>query len=70
MELFSHAHPTPDEMELYAMHKAVECIVDRIEEHLLVCEHCRCELDDVEQQIRIMRIVLREHDRASSKAIQ
>ena len=46
-------------MELYAMHKAAEPIVADIEEHLLVCGKCRSELDGVEQQIRVMRIVLR-----------
>lgn len=66
MQLFSHKHPTDDEMELYAMHKAVEPAVEKIEEHLLLCESCRGELDAVLQQIRVMRIVLRECGVSSS----
>jgi hypothetical protein len=59
MEFLTHTHPTQDDMELYAMHRAAEPILDSIEEHLLVCRSCRCELDTVEQQIRVMRIALR-----------
>jgi predicted anti-sigma-YlaC factor YlaD len=62
MDFLTHPHPTQDEMELYAMHKAAEPVISDIEEHLLVCEKCRCELDSVEQQIRVMRIVLRDSE--------
>jgi hypothetical protein len=60
MEYPNYTHPTEDEMELYAMHKAAEPVVENIEEHLLLCERCRSELDEVELKIRVLRIVLRE----------
>lgn len=56
---FSH-HPSADDLEEYALGRAGEAQAEPIEEHLLLCEVCRELLDEIEQQIRVLRIVLRE----------
>lgn len=35
-------------------------VLDSIEEHLLICESCRGSLDEIEQDLRVLRICLRE----------
>ena len=60
MPLVTDPHPAEDDIELYAMHRTNERIVERIEEHLLICASCRSALDEVEREIRTMRIILRD----------
>lgn len=61
MTSFLKTHPTMDDLEYYSMnHQRNDRPIEAVEEHLLVCEDCRCKLDEVEQEIRVLKIVLRE----------
>ncbi len=62
MELTIESHPSLDDLELYVTGRPDENTTERVEEHLLVCESCRCALDEIEQEIRVLRIVLRGID--------
>lgn len=53
-------HVSHDDLELYVLHRASAQVVEIVEEHLLVCEQCRCALDELEQELRVLRIYLRE----------
>lgn len=55
-----NCHVSRDDLELYAMERASGDLLDTVEEHLLVCEHCRRSLDEVEQELRLLRVCLRE----------
>lgn len=57
-----NCHISPDDLELYAMRRASNDLVEQVEEHLLICEACRCALDEEEQELRVLRIFLREAD--------
>jgi hypothetical protein len=61
MNFLFHLHPTADDLEEYSrtQHESNR-FIEKVEEHLLICAPCRCKLDEVEQEIRVLRIVLRE----------
>jgi hypothetical protein len=48
-------HLNPDELEEYAMNRTSEAAGARIEEHLLICEPCRHELDRADAFVSAMR---------------
>jgi predicted anti-sigma-YlaC factor YlaD len=61
MKSFLNTHPTMDDLEYYSMnHQRNDNLIEAVEEHLLICENCRCNLDEVEQEVRVLKIVLRE----------
>jgi hypothetical protein len=46
-------HPLSDELEAYAIGSASDAALDRVEEHLLICEWCRIELALSDQYFRV-----------------
>src|SRR5437870_4898761 len=50
-----HCHLNPDDLERYATGRASEEEAARCEEHLLVCEACRVELENTESFARSIR---------------
>jgi hypothetical protein len=61
MNFLFHFHPTPADLEEYSgTHHDNNRFIEKIEEHLLLCEPCRGKLDEIEQDIRVLRIVLRQ----------
>jgi hypothetical protein len=66
MNFLFNLHPTPDDLEEYSrtQHDGNR-FTEKVEEHLLICKPCRCRLDEVEQEIRVLRIVLREAEACS-----
>ena len=53
-------HISGDSLEQYALGQLREPDLAIVEEHLLVCEHCRARLADVDAFIRAMRDAARE----------
>jgi hypothetical protein len=42
--MFEDGHPVRDELEAYAMGRPAAVDLERIEIHLLICEHCQREV--------------------------
>ena len=51
----THRHMDTEEMERYSLGKLGLSDVERIEEHLLVCEQCRRQLEETELYVKAMR---------------
>ena len=61
MKSLFHTHPSLDDLEYYSgNHHRDDALIESVEEHLLLCEQCRFTLDQLEQEIRVLKIVLRE----------
>jgi hypothetical protein len=43
-----HRHMGPEELERYSLGNSAPAETARVEEHLLVCEQCRCKLEETE----------------------
>ena len=52
-------HESDDQLELYALDRLSEEAVERVEEHLIVCEPCRMRLEDIGAFALSMRKTLR-----------
>ena len=48
-------HPTSGELEAYSLGSASDATLDKVEQHLLICERCRIELALSEQYIWAMK---------------
>jgi len=53
--VFADDHPNRDELEAYAMSQLSEPDLERIETHLLRCEHCQDALSQADEYIRSIR---------------
>ena len=51
-------HQTEEELELYSLGCLPELCVEAVEKHLLVCDSCRQELDDIETFALAMRTAI------------
>jgi len=54
------AHPSDDELELYSLGRLEEEQRNTIEEHLLVCESCRKQVEEFDEFAAAMRVALLE----------
>ncbi len=52
-------HISEEDLEAYALRRTDEYLTDAIEDHLLVCPFCRLALDELEDDIDLMRSALR-----------
>jgi hypothetical protein len=52
-------HETDEQLELFALDRLPEAVVERIEEHLMICDSCRMRLEDIAQFAHSMRSALR-----------
>ncbi len=52
------SHATEESLEAYALNRAGALQTERLEEHLLICEHCCVALTAVDQEIQVMRLAL------------
>lgn len=59
MQIEFNAHLTSNELETYFLGHASAATVEQVEEHLILCEHCRSKLEETEMEIRVLRIALR-----------
>lgn len=48
-------HPSFDELEAYSLGLASDASLDKVEEHLLICEQCRIELTLSDQYVRAVK---------------
>src|ERR1700693_1102972 len=48
-------HPSFDELEAYSLGSTSDAGLDKVEEHLLICEQCRIELTLSDQYVRALR---------------
>jgi hypothetical protein len=48
-------HPSSDELEAYSLGSTSDAALDKVEEHLLICERCRIELALSEQYLWAMK---------------
>jgi anti-sigma factor RsiW len=55
-----HGHLSDDLIEDYALKRLNEALTAEVEEHLLICERCRCRLQVAERYIDEMRRGLRK----------
>ena len=62
MELTFESHPPSEDFDDYAMGTVSPTRLEAFEEHLLVCDGCRFRLDETEEDLRVLRIVLRAYD--------
>lgn len=53
-------HLSQDDLERYVLGHADGYLADVVEDHLLLCPLCRAELDRLEEDIALMRIVFSE----------
>jgi hypothetical protein len=53
-------HESEDSLELYALHRLPDSEVERVENHLLICEGCRDRLEEVSAFAFSMRQTLRD----------
>lgn len=53
-------HISPELLELYVLGRAPESEVDRIEDHLLLCEQCRVLFSDTSLYVAAMQLGLRQ----------
>lgn len=51
----SSLHEPDDQLELYALDRLPEDAMERVEEHVLICDHCRTRLDDIGEFAYTMR---------------
>jgi hypothetical protein len=54
------AHPDEETLELYALNRLEESLVERVEEHLLTCTHCQDSLAETDEYVTAVRSVLAE----------
>lgn len=52
-------------LELYALGRTRRTLTARVEEHLLLCARCRKRLDELTEEVRVIRAALSEHERES-----
>jgi hypothetical protein len=62
-----HLHEPDDRLELYALDRLSEPDVIRIEEHLLVCENCRQQLERIAEFAFTVQDVLNRHPEFAKK---
>jgi hypothetical protein len=60
-------HAAQQALEQYAFGQLVDSELQLIEEHLLMCEYCRGVLDNVDEEIRVLREALRLSELESRK---
>jgi len=53
-------HATADALEFYVLNLLQGPDLEFFEEHILVCENCRCALEAVQQEIRQLQQCLRQ----------
>lgn len=53
-----HAHPPEEVLERYVMHRMSDEEVERVEDHLLICQKCRDAVDDSERWVALMKSAL------------
>ena len=51
-------HPSSDELEAYSLGLSSDTDLEKVEEHLLICERCQNELALTDQYIRAMKVAL------------
>ena len=51
----SSLHEPDDQLELYALDRLPEDAMERVEGHVLICDHCRTRLDDIGEFAYTMR---------------
>lgn len=52
-------HETDEQLELFALDRLPEAAVERVEEHLMICDSCRMRLSDIGEFAHSMRESLR-----------
>jgi hypothetical protein len=53
--MFEDDHPLRDQLEAYALGRTAPEDLERIETHLLICEHCQGEVSQTEEYFRAMK---------------
>jgi hypothetical protein len=53
--MLDEIHPSDDELEAYILGSASDTALDKVEEHLLICERCRRELAHSEQHVSTIK---------------
>ena len=61
-----HRHMDPEDLERYSLGRTDPQDTARVEEHLLVCERCRCKLEETEGFAVAMKAAAAELDRSSA----
>jgi hypothetical protein len=56
-------HPTEDELERYILNRSREEELDGLETHILACESCVTRLEDLELEISVTKVALRDFQR-------
>jgi hypothetical protein len=51
-------HLSEDHLEAYSLNRADDYVAAAVEDHLLLCPFCRMELDRIDDEIELMRLVL------------
>jgi len=53
-------HPDLEQIERYCLGEASQAEQERIEEHLLICEHCRSQVQETDAYIAAVRDAAKE----------
>ena len=53
--MIQEAHPSSDALEAYSLSASSDADLEKVEEHLLICERCQNELAETDQYIRAMK---------------
>jgi hypothetical protein len=55
MEFHFEQHPQEESFELYALGRLDDANTELFEQHLLICEHCRVQLDAADEYVKAMQ---------------